>query len=72
MSGALAQRNQEPQRFFRKKLTVADIAKAAGDKNILAADDDSIIYDDDLDVSAGCSESCEVYSDADEEATKNV
>lgn len=68
MSGAYAQKTGEPQRFFRKKMTVLDIKNLSKDKSILDAEDDSIIYDKqyDLDLSGGCGESCEVYSDVDD------
>lgn len=67
-AGALATRNKEDQLFFRKKLTTADISTAAKDLSIKNAEDDAFVFlDEDLDTAQGCSESCEVYTDADEE-----
>lgn len=60
-----------PVRFFRQNKTVADIAKMAADKSIKDAIDDSketnyqqTLWNDgtNLDISNGCSESCEVFT----------
>jgi len=60
-----------PVRFFRDNKTVADIAEMAKDKSIKDAIDDSrnINYQQslwhdgtELDISNGCSESCEIFS----------
>jgi hypothetical protein len=56
-----------PMRFFRENKTVADIFEMAKDKNIKDATDDSktqteLWYDGtELDISNGCTESCEVF-----------
>lgn len=57
-----------PRRFFRQKLTVADLRLLAA-KPFERAVDDAVIYREknmfgiDLDKAAGCSESCEVFHD---------
>lgn len=59
----------EPKRFFRGKLTVADIRRLAAEGNFEPAEDDARIYETDLfhglelDVGGGCEESCEVTFD---------
>jgi hypothetical protein len=56
----------EPKRFFRGHLTVADIRRLAAEGNFEPAQDDARSYQTDrlhgvdLDVGAGCEESCEV------------
>lgn len=61
-------RNEE-KRFFRNRLTVADIRRLAAEGNFTPADDDAEVYQPDmfrgleLDVGGGCEESCEVTFD---------
>lgn len=56
----------ETKRFFRNRLTVADIRRLAAEGNFEPAEDDARVYQTDLlsglelDVGGGCSESCEV------------
>jgi hypothetical protein len=56
----------EPKRFFRGKLTVADIRRLAAEGNFEPAEDDArqyqtdLLHGFDLDLGGGCSESCEV------------
>lgn len=59
----------EPKRFFRNHLTVADIRRLAAEGNFEPAEDDARVYQIDLfhglelDVGGGCEESCEVTFD---------
>lgn len=59
--------------FFRGNATVADLRlelEARGD-SFIPAEDDSIVFDPDLDVGGGCEESCEVWADEDEECNND-
>ena len=59
----------EPKRFFRNNLTVADIRRLVAEGNFEPAEDDAAVYQLDifqgleLDVGGGCEESCEVTFD---------
>lgn len=59
----------EVKRFFRQRLTVADIRRLAAEGNFEPAEDDARVYQIDLfhglelDVGGGCEESCEVTFD---------
>jgi hypothetical protein len=64
MCGALAKKHNEPQVFFRKKMSAKDILSMVDDTSIKNADDDSIIMPDlELDLGSGCGESCEIEHD---------
>lgn len=65
---------QEVKRFFRGKLTVADLRRLSAEGNFQLAEDDSRVYPTDtlegleLDLAGGCSESCEVEFELDDVA----
>lgn len=71
--GALAKKTGEQQVFFRKKMSTADLIALAKQGNFTPAEDHYQVYPDsfirtksgdvDLDMSAGCSESCDVFHD---------
>jgi len=64
MVGALAEKTNTAQRFFRKNMTVEDLVKRVPDKKIENYPDDSqefSLFHPDLDVAGVCNESCEVF-----------
>jgi hypothetical protein len=64
---------QEEKRFFRGKLKVEDLRRMAAEGNFAPAADDSRVYPTDtlegleLDLAGGCSESCEVEFEVDDD-----
>ena len=50
-----------PIRFFRKSRTVDDIFEIAKKEGFVSSEDDHVVYDPNLDLSNGCTESCEVF-----------
>lgn len=61
MTGAFAKKHNEPQVFFRGKRSTVDLREMAK-QPFIPYHDDAVIYpDEELDLSAGCSESCEVF-----------
>ena len=62
MTGARATKLGKPQTFFRQERSTLDLRALAALGGFQPATDDAVAYpDDELDISAGCSESCEVY-----------
>lgn len=55
--------------FFRGNLSTDDLFRIYEEKKktFVPASDDSVVFDESLDVGGGCSESCEVYSDDDQD-----
>ena len=50
-----------PIRFYRSNKSVEDIKKLTKNKDFRKADDDSVVYNEEFDLSNGCIESCELY-----------
>lgn len=59
------------RRFFRGSATVQNLREELAERGdaFVPAEDDSIIFDPDLDVGGACEESCEVWADEDEART---
>jgi hypothetical protein len=55
------------RRFFRSNLSTTDMRKMHSelDKSFVPADDDAQVFNPNLDVGAGCEESCEVFAEED-------
>ena len=50
-----------PLRFYRGNMSINDIRIKAQSEVFKRADDDAVVFDEQLDISNGCSESCEVF-----------
>lgn len=50
-----------PIRFFTKSRTVDDMFEIPKKEGFVSSEDDHVVYDPDLDLSNGCTESCEVF-----------
>jgi 3'-phosphoadenosine 5'-phosphosulfate sulfotransferase (PAPS reductase)/FAD synthetase len=53
----------DPRRFFRQKMSVADIFAEAGKTKLALFRDPNFVADPALDVAGDCSESCEAFAD---------
>jgi hypothetical protein len=51
------------RKFFRGNVSTAELRQLAKTKEFTPAQDDHVIFDEELDVGAGCEETCEVFGD---------